>query len=419
MKNSEDRLARLLETIPDARNRATARRFTHERLALGRVPGTVKNQLAHVRDFALILGAIPFEDATKDHVVAYMRQEAVQRRWRLRVKEGPAPVVSRRVEVSRNTTAERAKTMRLFYKWLAGSEAVPPIWSWVKPNRRKAPRLKAEDILTREELDLVLKAARTPRDRALIALLAGTGVRAGEAAALRLRDVEPPTEEDEPALVRLPHGADGLKTGARAVELWDGAGVLCEWIMEHPARAAGDMEAPLFPRFSSAGQGPLTSHGIYDVVVGVAARAGIKKPVFTHALRFAAATHDARRGMHPAVMSVKYGWTPQSGHALYYSRMTTEDVSAFERQKRGKTAKIEAPDGSLIDPVKWSKQKCGRCGFDNRTGASFCARCARPLTVEAEREALKRRDEESKNRVAEIVRREMERVLTELKGERE
>ncbi|MBM1154613.1 tyrosine-type recombinase/integrase [archaeon] len=48
-----------------------------------------------------------------------------------------------------------------------------------------------DKILSPEEVRTLIEACKSPRDRAIIAILAKTGMHVGELCSLRLRDVQP------------------------------------------------------------------------------------------------------------------------------------------------------------------------------------------------------------------------------------
>ncbi|MHB8603715.1 MAG: tyrosine-type recombinase/integrase [Thermoplasmatota archaeon] len=398
------RIDRLLASVENERNRALLRRYVAERQVNGVKPRTLGSQLVPLRDLMNALGKRDASASGREDVASFLNQKRTRRSYRFGNHGGAGVPVERDVGLAATTRAERAKLVRAFYRWLGKPEAV----DWIKPNRTRTPRAQAADLLTTKEMEKLLDAARTTRDRALLAFLAESGLRESELCALRVGDVI--AQEDGAIRATLPD-ADNLKTGRRSVLLFDCAGLVHAWLKEHPGRTSGAAEegskararwllAPLFCGWDS--ESPLRPRSVYDIVVRTGRRAKLAKRVFPHLLRFGAATHDAKRGMPPAAMSKKYGWSDTSIHPLYYSRLAQQDVEEWERQKRGLAA-TEAPDGSVIQPVE-----CPRCKLANRPGTAFCGRCARPLTIEAESELESRKMDDIKTFIAEEVRRAMQ-----------
>ena len=165
----------------------------------------------------------------------------------------------------------------------------------VTPASEVARRVKRpSDLPTDEEIRALIRAAgqrsRVPaRDMAIVALLAETGVRVGELASLRLRDVEA-TEYG----FRL--SVSG-KTGSRTVIVVEAAPYLRAWLNLHPNPE--DPDAPLFPKvFATNGPAgePLDEDTIYAIIRAAARRAGLRRRIWPHLLRHAAATRYARSG---------------------------------------------------------------------------------------------------------------------------
>lgn len=93
-----------------------------------------------------------------------------------------------------------------------------------------------EDILTVEEVDRMIEAASSIRDKALVSLMYESGARRGEIEKCRIKDVK-----------SHPHGFHivlNSKTGARQVLLVRCQTFLREWLNYHPL--GDDPNAPLF-----------------------------------------------------------------------------------------------------------------------------------------------------------------------------
>ncbi|HVL86855.1 MAG TPA: tyrosine-type recombinase/integrase [Candidatus Thermoplasmatota archaeon] len=360
-----------------------------ERLVNGTNPKTVLTQLRALSDLALALENRPLDGASREDMAAVLSQRSYVRPYRF----GARPT-----RIGQNTLAERSRVIKNFYRWLGKPEAV----EWLKVRRTRRPRAQSTDILTKEEVERLLNAARTSRDRALLAVLIESGFRESEVCALRVGDLSP---MEGGFRATLPE-ADGLKTGRRWVPLYDCIKHVQAWLQEHPARPWSEDEktrgrwfkAPLFCGWDAEDR--LQPRSVYDVVTRTGRRAKLRKHVYPHLLRFGAATHDAKRGMPPAAMNRKFGWSEVSVHALYYARLAAQDVEEWERRQRGLDG-TKAPESPLAGPT------CRRCELLNRAGALFCERCARPLTAEGEREAEERRILDLQAVVAAEVRRLM------------
>jgi len=66
--------------------------------------------------------------------------------------------------------------LKKFYKWLSGGEQYPPEVRWIRASVKRNSRLP-EELLSEEDVEALIGAARHPRDRALIAVLYESGCR--------------------------------------------------------------------------------------------------------------------------------------------------------------------------------------------------------------------------------------------------
>jgi integrase len=84
------------------------------------------------------------------------------------------------------------QTIVCFCKYLIGREALhPAILEEIQKNhRQKANRNPRRPVLTDEDLSKIIKACETSQELALVLLLASTGIRASECAALKLNDID-------------------------------------------------------------------------------------------------------------------------------------------------------------------------------------------------------------------------------------
>jgi len=121
------------------------------------------------------------------------------------------------------------RRLRAFLRWVHGCERGEPSPEFLKvikvgKGQRELPR----EILTPEEVQRLIAACESLRNRALVHLAYEGGLRAGEALGLRVGDVE----FDGLGAVVIVRG----KTGARRVRLIESVPDLQRWIAVHPQR---------------------------------------------------------------------------------------------------------------------------------------------------------------------------------------
>ena len=154
--------------------------------------------------------------------------------------------------------------------------------------------VKPYEVAGPDDVSRILAAlADKPRDRALVALALGSGLRASELTGLRLSDIHRDEDGATWLLVRMGKGRK-----SRMVPLSDGiASMLSAYIASARLRR-GDM---LFQ--SRQGEtGRLTGARLWQIVTGACRRAGIEKPLSPHSLRHSYAIGRLRAGASPEVV---------------------------------------------------------------------------------------------------------------------
>jgi ribosomal protein L40E len=215
------------------------------------------------------------------------------------------------------------------------------------------------------------------RDRAFILGLFGSGCRIGEFLPLRRRDVV----FDEHSCQILVDG----KTGSRRVRLTPAASVaLAAWLDVNPNKQP---DAPVWINIQVRQVIPdrcLSYDWAHEMLRGLARRAGIKKPIRPHLLRHSLATYYAPR-LTEAVMNEHFGWRQGGRTASVYTHLSGKQVDDQILAVFGKK-RIDLETNTAVDVVR-----CLRCGLENVPTAVQCGKCGFPLSDEAARRLLQRR----------------------------
>lgn len=193
-------------------------------------------------------------------------------------------------ELSPATIRQRLIILRLFFAWCIARGHHPgpnPAGGISLPGKqRTSPGI----ALSLDQLEELVAACARPRDRAIVALLAGSGLRGTEAANLRERDYT--TDAGEKILI-VRNGKGGI---TRKVSLPGWAADLLEAYLAGRTR---DPAGPLLQRLGRGGQADRSSagisyHTVYRTVVETAQAAGLPE-ISPHDLRrtFATAALDA------------------------------------------------------------------------------------------------------------------------------
>ncbi|HDJ26014.1 MAG TPA: site-specific integrase [Candidatus Bathyarchaeota archaeon] len=212
--------------------------------------------------------------------------------------------------------------------WLRGEKGT--IWDLYSSGEHLRDK-----ILRPEELRALMEACEHPRDRAIIAVLAETGLRIGELLSLRMRDVE----ELEDGAYRLRVRG---KTGLRTVVAIRSAPFLSEWLEVHPLK--GEADAPLWTTIRGKPR-PLRPKAFREHLRDLARRAGLKRNVHPHMLRHTRFTQLARV-LTEQELKVVAGWSKASRMAGVYVHLSGRDAEAALR----KASSVEGPFSGLPSP---------------------------------------------------------------------
>jgi site-specific recombinase XerD len=167
-----------------------------------------------------------------------------------------------------------------------------------------------EELLSREEIDLLIKNARSLRDRALISVMYESGARIGELITLQLKHVS----FDEYGAVLIVDG----KTGMRRIRLIETALMLKDYVYSLPKGSEG----PLWPN----GKGSNISYAaVYRMLGKLVRSCGLDKQVYPHLFRHSRATHLADK-LTEAQMKILFGWAGNSDVPSVYVHLSGRDV---------------------------------------------------------------------------------------------
>ena len=193
------------------------------------------------------------------------------------------------------------------------------------PPTNKGRRLPPEP-LTRDEIDRLIAAASGRsttgiRSRALIAIMAGAGLRLAEALALHPRDVDLAS-----GTVRVRHGKGNRD---RTVGILPWAVPLVERWFDRRRRYGLNGRHLVFAQYSSGKVGqPLDPRYVRLLLARLADRAGIDKRVHPHGLRHSLATDLAWRGVPLPLVAAQLGHSTTATTDRYLRRLAPTEVVA-------------------------------------------------------------------------------------------
>jgi integrase/recombinase XerD len=217
-----------------------------------------------------------------------------------------------REPLSTATVYRNIKMIKTFFKWCVdrGFLAVSPASHIHNPKPRRP--LGQGKAATDHELDRMLEASRyQPRNYALVMLLAQSGCRAGEAASLRIRDLN---WQEHKALVYE-------KGGGRRWIFFDEE--TCEalrvWLRRRPRGETNHV-------FVSEKGIPISAEAVSQVVRRLCKSAGLKRSLGAHSLRHRVGLTFARQHVAPRVTQAYLGHRDITITLSYYQDVDESDL---------------------------------------------------------------------------------------------
>jgi site-specific recombinase XerD/ribosomal protein L40E len=256
--------------------------------------------------------------------------------------------------------------LKIFYRWLRGTENYPEEVKWIKATV-KNNNILPEEVLTEDDIKKLVECATSLRDKAFILVLYESGCRIGEILSLRVRNVQ----FDDYGAVLIVSG----KTGDRRVRIIVSAPKLASWIEVHPF--GENVDAPLWINISTRNRNDIFSYGAAKAMLkDIAKKAGIKKRIYPHLFRHSRATFLANF-LTEAQLKQHFGWVQSSDMASTYVHLSGRDVDNTLLKLQG--IKIDQQEKeSVLKTIL-----CRRCEEKNSPTSKFCMRCGSPLDLES------------------------------------
>lgn len=297
-------------------------------------------------------------------------------------------------EYSENTGYEYRKTLKKFFKWLYGAE-----WRGLKILRGNDKRNASKpEYLTEEEILKMIEYARHLRDKALIAVTYEGGLRIGEAANLKIKDIIWFSNVNGDLKVKIRVSG---KTGERQIPLVIAVPYLKRWLEVHPRK--DEPEAFVFCSLSQRNFGEAIEYQTFRRIIEEAAKkAGIKKRVNPHLLRHSRATVLANY-LTEAQMCEFFGWVQGSDMPRIYVHLSGRDIDKAIMRYYGLEEEEEKKE------VEVKPKKCPRCGYLNAPTDIYCGRCALILD-EGERAKLEMEEPEIVREMLDYIMEQPEKL---------
>jgi len=277
------------------------------------------------------------------------------------------------------TKHDLKRILKFFFRWLKFGKLegeYPEEVKWIKAKIKRNNSKTPEQILTKEEIELMAGKARNKRDKALVLTLYESGCRIGEFLKMRIKDIQ----FDEYGCYILVSG----KTGWRRVRLVEYSKNLLEWLDMHPFKNNPESFVWINLEHPNPNE-PIKPETVNNLLKKLAKECNISKPVHPHAFRHARATHLAKH-LPDAVLKKFFGWTQDSRMASVYFHLSGKDTDEALLKMYG--IKVEEKKEE-----KKGIKICPRCGEVNNVLSHFCKKCGNPLDIKVAIELEEKRRE--------------------------
>jgi site-specific recombinase XerD len=207
-------------------------------------------------------------------------------------------------------------TIKALFKHFLGEDLYyPKQVAWIKTSGAKNKMLP-EDLLSEAEVLKLIGAAKDLRDKAIIALLFDTGMRIGELASLRIKDVEIGDA--------ISHVMANGKTGMRRIPITFSVPYISQYLNTMQNAKPSDSLWKTIGRWENT-QKTVSSDGIRQMLKRLARNAGIDKRIYPHLFRHSRASYYANR-LTEQQLKVYFGWTGDSKMAATYVHLSGRDI---------------------------------------------------------------------------------------------
>jgi len=364
-------------------NKELVRKFFNEKVATGRKP----DGLHYYIKILIRIGRVfdkPFEEIVKDELIDFFVNLKPER---ILFKTEHGQYYRDIKEYSPITLQLYKTSTKTFWHWMGKGKNIvrdergfPLAVSWIGYSTNGLKKKYKQEVLTRDEINSMIKAAKNPRDKAVVAVLFETGMRVGELLGMQIKDINEKEGYGQTVI-------DG-KTGERNavfVKSWPFLQDWLNWIKENQDSFPEDAKGFVWVSFNKVGRkrNNLTKGRIIEadtinvILKKVAKRAGIEKRVWTHGFRHSSATDFARQGYNESELRLKYGWAPTSNVPSNYTHYRFDDLKNKMLHRSGKAVKAECADGNILQT-----KECPFCSHENPAASKYCSQCSRPLNIE-------------------------------------
>lgn len=186
----------------------------------------------------------------------------------------------------------------------------------IKLGRPRKPRRNPKETLTEAEIAVIISACKNVRERAMLTVLAYSGIRCEELCNLKVRDID--------IAGGMLHVIQGKGSKDRSVPI---AGECVKMVLEYLAKYPRGADSYLFTTLRSGSR--YSEWALRRRVKQIVARTEIKKTVHPHLFRHSLATNMLMRGAHIITIQQLLGHSDIQTTMIYLSPKTTRLMAEY------------------------------------------------------------------------------------------
>ncbi|MEM5815846.1 MAG: site-specific integrase [Candidatus Aenigmatarchaeota archaeon] len=308
--------------------------------------GRIEKYINFLKTLRKLLGK-DFSEATKEDIESLV----------IKINNNP--------NYSETTKSDFKKILKFYMRWLKFGSLegnYPEEVAWIKTTLKKNNEKPPEQILTKEEIELIASQGKNIMEKAFVLCLYESGCRISEFLNIKIKDVG----FDDYGCFILVSG----KTGWRRVRILDYSKELLSWLDSHPFKSNPESYLWIDPK----NQKRILPNIAGKLLKKLGKKAGITKACNPHAFRHARATHLAKI-LTEQQLKVYFGWAKDSRMASVYVHLSGNDVD--ESLLKAKGIKVENVEKKEVKTIK----VCQKCGEINSILSHFCKKCGFPLDL--------------------------------------
>ena len=275
----------------------------------------------------------------------------------------------RRLHLRPNTERKYILHIKQFFAWLDERGIAEVDVS--KIDKVKAPPADwitktAEEMLTIDEVQRIIRACRTSRDRAMLAVLYEGALRPIEVT----EGVWGQIEFDRYGAKFVTAGKTGKR---RHIRLLMASQYLAAWKADYPGGATSD--SPIFVQLRGA-PARMTRGAMRQIIRRAAKRAGVEKPIHPYLFRHSRITHWVETGLNESVIKLQSWGNLKSPMLATYAHVSDAAIDKAVLEHAG----IRQREEKQEEP---KPTQCPQCDTVNAPNSPACYVCGCPFTRDA------------------------------------